>query len=202
MITKQLLIQNFEKELFDSPFWKDFLFRREELRNKNIKSGSLSKFELKVLYNIIRNTKPETVIETGVRFGGSSAVILQALKMNSYGELISIDHYYNQNKYFGFYVNESIRNRWTIFIGKTIDVLPTIKRDCDIFIHDSAHTYKNMYFEYNWAKEHLTEDGLLMSHDIYYSDAWEEFVNENKFAYSNLGPIPRIGIIFIGEEKK
>ena len=44
-----------------------------------------------LLYYFIRETKPEIIIETGVFHGLTTAWILQALKDNEFGKLISID---------------------------------------------------------------------------------------------------------------
>lgn len=47
--------------------------------------------ELPVLYLTVRLIKPETIVETGVSSGSSSAYILRALYDNQKGKLYSID---------------------------------------------------------------------------------------------------------------
>ena len=49
-----------------------------------------------LLYCIVREIKPEVILETGVYYGGNSVFILGALEKNNKGKLIAID--YPQNR--------------------------------------------------------------------------------------------------------
>ena len=53
--------------------------------------GATPPFDCETIYLLVRSLKPETVVETGVCYGASSAYILQALKDNGRGVLYSID---------------------------------------------------------------------------------------------------------------
>ena len=66
-------------------------------------------------------------------------------------------------------------------MGKSSDVLPPLVKELskvDIFLHDSEHTYKNMMLEYSTVWPYLSEGGFLISHDIGWNDAFEDFANK------------------------
>jgi hypothetical protein len=52
----------------------------------------------------------------------------------------------------GWIVPKSLRERWTLILGKVEDKLPSLLDEfeaIDVFYHDSLHTYEHMMFEYN-----------------------------------------------------
>jgi len=113
-------------------------------------SCDLSEYH-RALYTMVRILKPEIVIETGVFEGHSSLSILSALKENNKGSLYSIDvpsPDLPSGKVPGWTVPEHLRNRWDLRAGKSSDLLPALLlevKDVDIFLHDSEHSYENMY---------------------------------------------------------
>ena len=62
----------------------------------------------------------------------------------------------------------------------------------DIFFHDSLHTFEHMYFEYKTAWPHLSEAGILLSDDIYWSSAFHRFASEVGRPYLRVG---RLGAV-------
>lgn len=149
------------------------------------------------LYVLLRVIKPDVVLETGVAAGLSSAFILKALERNERGVLYSIDLPNYEPEYFrklgltpgailppgresGFAVPDSLRKRWVLRIGKSQEVLPSLLEETgrvDIFLHDSEHTYENMTFEYSTVWPYLSEGGLLISHDIGWNSAFDDFAD-------------------------
>jgi len=67
---------------------KQILFK---LKKFEYHGAMVSPLEGPVLYCIIRATKPEIIVETGVANGASSTFILSALEKNNKGKLFSID---------------------------------------------------------------------------------------------------------------
>jgi predicted O-methyltransferase YrrM len=143
-----------------------------------------------LLYVIVRKLCPELVIETGVSAGISTSYILQALYDNNFGYLISIDY---QNYALseaqtvittGFAVPWYLKGRWSLRKGKSEEVLkPLIKEydKIDLFLHDSEHSYRNMFFEYCAVWDKLRNGGLLISHDINDNKAFYDFAKlENR----------------------
>jgi predicted O-methyltransferase YrrM len=164
-------------------------------------SGNLPLENAFDLYSIIRDVNPNTVVETGVANGFSTLFVLAALYENGNGTLLSIDkpvyldltleelQHSNRDlsgwkipadKSPGWIIPNHLRNRWELFEGKSIDVLPNldIENNIDIFIHDSEHTTTNMLFEYIVAYHNLHDGGYIISDDISHSEAFRIFCTE------------------------
>jgi len=62
------------------------------LWKKDIPSNRLGRKKAEVLYSIVRQLKPQVVVETGVATGYSSSMILMALEDNKMGHLCSVDY--------------------------------------------------------------------------------------------------------------
>lgn len=159
----------------------------------------LSKDHFTYLYALCRFLKPHIVVETGVGLGISSKFILQALQDNGFGELYSIDYpgsnylsdagirinersYTSQVDLPGYLIPDHLRKHWTLLLGKSRDKLPSLcKRlgEIDLFFHDSEHTYQNMMEEYETVWPYLRENGILVSHDIDWNGAFNEFTEKN-----------------------
>lgn len=152
-----------------------------------------------LLYYAVRFTKPKTIVETGVNYGASSAMILQAIKDNGFGHLYSIDlphAVYNiaykenykdieipNNESTGFAVPDDLRDNWSLTLGDAKTVLPKLLDGIgpiDFFFHDSEHTYEHMMFEYEQAFPRLTQGGILASDDIHLSTVFSDFCQKKK----------------------
>lgn len=129
----------------------------------------------RMLYNLVKKTRPNVVVETGVAKGVSTSYILAALNDNKKGRLISVDIL----KDAGFLVDKDLKSRWDFKCGTSLEVLPQLPvPHIDMFIHDSQHTYDTMMFEYQWAYPRLKKGGVLLSHDINKNDAFFDFAKE------------------------
>lgn len=145
-----------------------------------------------LLYVIVRQFKPNVIVETGVSAGISSAYMLQALADNGSGHLHSIDYPNHtmptesclpQNEESGFVVPNNLRKFWTLYIGKSKDLLDPILTKAgsiDMFVHDSEHSFSNMLFEYTKVWKYIKDGGLLLSHDINDNDAFRLFAKTVK----------------------
>ena len=150
------------------------------------------------LYAILRTLKPRVAVETGVCNGFSTAFSLLALRNNGQGELHSIDlprvvgAQYAPGTFFegrgqagvpegkepGWLVPDHLRERWTLILGRSQDELPPLLErlgTIDSFLHDSEHSFENMWFEYSQAYPALRPGGVLISHDINTTDAFFRF---------------------------
>jgi len=153
--------------------------------------------ESRILYLLTRYYKPNIIIDTGVFHGLSSAMFLLGLHKNKKGHLYSIDlpmaqrreisekkiqsriASFPKGKSAGWLVPENLRDRWTFQLGDSKILLPQVLEDvkkCDIFFHDSNHSYSHMSWEYNTIWPHL--NSILLSDDINKNNAFDDFVEK------------------------
>ena len=137
-----------------------------------------------ILFLVVRKYKPKLIVETGIASGYSSAIILMAMKLNTFGRLISIDidnavSICGIVKEIGWLVPDLLKQAWTKTIGSSKERLSEIKEPIDIFYHDSDHSKENMLSEFNWANAHLRKGGILVSDDIDWNSAWKDFLKAN-----------------------
>lgn len=202
---------NYEVEIHEDI--EDFIDKISKKINEEFKSlpdkyhpADLGKESAELLYSLIREHRPETVVETGVCNGLSSSVILKALEDNGKGRLISVDlpakagtddiseertgavipPYKNS----GWGVPNHLRSRWTLNIGDTFKKTPDIfekLEPIDMFIHDSDHSYEGMMFEFSLAWRHLKDKGFLLADNIDMNQAFSHFAEGKKVKKYRLG---------------
>lgn len=179
-------------------FFQDLNRELVERRHRRTNCEDWNEF----LYMVIRLARPKTVIETGVFDGVSSAVILQALKDNGEGALISIDlparetilgstHRMTETALPpgaspGWVVPEYLKQRHRLVLGDSREWLPKLLQEypiIDVFFHDSLHTFEHQHFEYTTAWPHIADGGLLLSDDIFWNSAFHRFCRGRKRSY-------------------
>jgi len=149
--------------------------------------GYMNKRKNEVLYALVRISKPEIVVETGVGAGVSSTIILRAMELNGVGRLYSIDAGLRcfdgiilpPNKPIGFIIPQNLKGRWKLIVGYSKDVLEPLLKELnqiDLFFHDSEHSYENMMYEYETAWKYLKKGGYLVSDNIEWNNAFGEFI--------------------------
>jgi len=135
----------------NEPLWQEI---NEKLSIYPSSYGLQMTMELPCLYLLIRLTQPDTIIETGVSSGASSAYILRSLHDNNRGRLYSIDlppANLPEGKESGWIVPQYLRNRWSLHIGDSKELLESLLDsvgEIDCFIHDSLHTHEHMLWEF------------------------------------------------------
>jgi hypothetical protein len=184
--------------LQDNEFWNALNGRMIEGRRCHVGHADWHDF----LYMAVRFAKPKVFFETGVFDGQSSAIILNALRKNQAGILVSIDLPATDaiqgstdgmvnttlppNRQPGWAVPDYLRERYHLELGDSRVLLPQLFRRypaIDAFFHDSLHTFEHMYFEFNEAWPHLSLGGLLLSDDIFWNPALHRFCREKKLQY-------------------
>ena len=178
------------------------LFHELECRSEpfDLWSGwSVEPIHPAVYYVLVRLTRPDVVVETGVCEGNSSRFILLALQHNAHGILHSIDlpnadldlgegkgrqtHVHAEGKEVGWMVPDDLRKHWTLHLGDARELLPGVLKslgNIDMFIHDSLHSYEHMMFEFHAAWPHLRRNGILLSDDTDWNDAFGVFCREKR----------------------
>lgn len=124
------------------------------------------------LYCLVRATKPEIIVETGIgEIGMTSTFLLRGLEDNNGGELYSID----PDKFYpiyGYHVGRGIpdylKHRQTGVIGLSQDKLEPLlveKGPIDLFLHDGDHKYRTKFYEYEVSYAFLNKSGFIISDD-------------------------------------
>lgn len=141
------------------------------------------KYEL--IYSIVRILRLLRVVKTGVASGVSRYFILDALRQNGLGQLISIDTGLSESDGMtlsvpiGFFVPEEFRDRWSLKIGMTEEELPKLRAEdppFQLFLHDSDHSYDNMSWEFDFAWRGLERGGMLISDNVELDLAFRDFM--------------------------
>jgi predicted O-methyltransferase YrrM len=152
------------------------------------------------LYALVRAEEPSVVIETGVRSGVSTTLILAAMGRNRAGTLYSCDPCYSS-------INRAIEEinaatgmgdrvpwaRWAFYPERSKTALLGVPYEIDMFIHDSDHSEANMAFELAVGWEMLLPGGLLICDDwstcvgAEKHDAFSEFVKEHGVEFHRIG---------------
>jgi predicted O-methyltransferase YrrM len=138
----------------------------------------------RLCYLACRLLEPETVVETGVAYGVSSAYILTALRENGRGMLHSVDLpplRRRSGRFWGIAVDQDLRFRWRLHRGPSVSILPRLLREIptvDLFVHDSLHTHRNMRREFDTIWPHLKEGALLLADDVERNHAFGELARK------------------------
>lgn len=185
-------------------FWEQIKFQLREnkkLRGGRYWMGNIDKGEGQALYQLIRETKPNIVVETGCANGISTYYILAALHKNRHGKLYTIDlpQYKNNIDSFphspnkttftvvpdgrqpGWIVPKRLRNRWHLIIGSSKEKLPELLEKLgkvDVFMHDSDHHYEYIKWELNTVEPYVVEEGFFLIDDFKRNNACNEFCDQ------------------------
>ncbi len=146
------------------------------------------------VYCLVRALRPTVLVETGVLHGMQSAFVLEAMRVNGHGRLISIDlpSYADSGpanvdgyrgllppgREPGWLVPEELHERWDLRVGPSLELLPGVLEevgpDLDVFLHDSDHTYETMRGEIELAWPRLRPGGALIVDDSTDNTAFAE----------------------------
>ena len=147
------------------------------------------------LYAIVRLTRPDHVVETGVSSGVSSTHILLALRRNGKGLLHSIDLPTRQagrrlarnesqvslppGRKPGWAIPPGLRRKWELHEGPSQDLLPILADELPsigLFLHDDLHTEDHLQFELECVRPKLTHGGVVLADNtVWTGDAFPRF---------------------------
>jgi len=134
-------------------------------------------------YAIVRITKPKAVIETGVDKGLGTCVLAAALLENGRegfpGKVYGID----VNDHAGWLVSEPYSSVAELLVGDSHPILSRIRRDVDVLIHDSLHTYEHESREYELVGDLLVPGAVLVSDAAHASAALMDFAEARGWGY-------------------
>jgi predicted O-methyltransferase YrrM len=134
----------------------------------------LSHQEQRFLSGLIRQTKPRKILELGVSAGGSSALILNAIRDTPEAHLYSIDfsktYYRDPSKKCGFLVKErfpSFLDQWTLNTGKlAAEYMDELGGEFDFVFIDTAHVLPGEILDFLMVLPYMKEKAFVVLHDI------------------------------------
>ena len=156
-------------------------------------------------YALIREICPQVIVETGTASGSMTSLLLAALEANGEGRLISIDIPPTEGTLtmdltidrsdIGFWIPKSLHARWDYRVGDAKVLLPKVmaEQQIDVFVHDSLHTRTHMLFEYAVARCLMPEGSLVVSDDILWNNAFDDFLALNELSGYAPSSNPNIG---------
>ena len=120
------------------------------------------------LNGIIRKFKPKKIVEIGVSSGGSSIIILNAIKDIKNAHLYSI--YLNPDKKIGRCVKQlypNFLNNWSLYKGNVAaKFLENIGKNIDMVLIDSAHFEPAEIMDFLMVLPFVREGAIVCIHDI------------------------------------
>lgn len=152
-----------------------------------------------LLFALVRTTRPQVIVETGIANGRSSAILLAAMDLNGSGILHSVDI----NDDAGVLVPQD-HPRWVKHIGDgsaagLADVL-ALTGPVDLFIHDSDHSYRSQIAEYELAQRNRSAQFLLTSDDVNWSYAFLDHCRSHRLTSAVLSDVNKcFGIAWLTE---
>ncbi|WP_320670755.1 class I SAM-dependent methyltransferase [Patulibacter defluvii] len=137
---------------------------------------------LRIVGTTVLARRPETVVETGVQRGYTSAVLLAAMERVGTGRLISIDlpGIRDAEVTTGELVPDAVRHRWDLRLGPSRRLLPEALAEAGtvgLSIHDADHSYRAQVEEFRAAWPHIASGGLLVCDDVW-TPSITDFANE------------------------
>lgn len=160
----QDLIKNFDYVHYE------FSHITEKIKND---SGWLLNLNQASLINgLIRKHKPKNCLEIGVAKGGSSILILNAIKDLNLSRLISIDlfTYSGAKKKIGYLVQEKFPElmiKWKLFLGEMpYKILSELNIKFDFVFLDTAHRSPGEFINFIEILPFLNENAIIVLHDI------------------------------------
>jgi hypothetical protein len=179
-------IRKYYKEIQNDETFREQI--ESGLARTDVRPDQLTPTWRDVLYVLVRLHSPNTVVETGVFDGLSSAYLLQALEANENGTLISIDIMDPEilpsdieDPTPGWVVPNNLRPRWDLRIGDARKLLPTVteKAKIGMFLHDSNHDAEHMEFEFNTVANGMVSDSILLADNVEYNNSFAEFAGDS-----------------------
>lgn len=154
----------------------------EYISKKRFPGGSGSEDERKILHAIAYALKPQTTVECGVSWGGSSTALLGAIHTHKQGRLYSVDFRNtcsNQGHATGNNIPNQYRKHWKLTIGDAVEFIHQFNKPINLLYEDTYHTYELTKSIYEAALPKMAANSVMISHDavIYGHQILQAFVD-------------------------
>jgi len=126
------------------------------------------------LNGLIRHYKPRKLLEVGVAAGGSSAVILNAIRDMPDSKLFShdynTDYYRGDGRKSGFLIEKicpELASKWDLRTGGTVaEHIDSIGGDIDFVLLDTMHSNPGEFLDFLMILPYLAKNAVVVIHDI------------------------------------
>jgi len=143
-----------------------------ELDNSYTKVSEMSFEERTFLNTLILRNNPKKLLEIGVSAGGSSIVILNAIKSVPDAKLYSIDlydeWYKDIDKKTGYFVDnyQHLKLKWKLYTGSlALKFIDQIGSGIDFCLIDTVHTNPGEIFDVLMVLPFLKDNAIIVFHD-------------------------------------
>jgi predicted O-methyltransferase YrrM len=144
----------------------------EQLDDSYTKISEMTFEERAFLNGLVLRKQPKKLLEIGVSSGGSSIVLLNAIKDIANAKLYSID--LNENCYLnkfkiGYFVDnyQSLKQKWELFTGDmAYKFMEKIGTGIDFCFIDTAHVNPGEIFDFLMVLPFLDNDAIVVLHDV------------------------------------
>lgn len=172
-------------------------------------SGAMKPYVM-FLYEIVYESKADSILEIGVQYGVSTKAMLLALHTSNKGKLTSIDI---KNRVPEFDLYKDVTDRWKFVKGDSSldETFDQVKDEApfDILFIDGLHTYEGVKRDYELYEPLVKPGGLILIHDVLnrrveVKDFWPEITYPKSvlpYGEAHLHVVPGMGIINKPEEK-
>lgn len=124
-------------------------------------------------YALVRELRPQCVVETGTDKGLGSVVLAAALLRNGSGRLITMD----VNPTAGYLIGGRYAAVTDLRVGDSVATLGQMDEQVDFFLHDSWHSREHELAEFEAVAPRLSEGAVVLSDNSHVMDtlpAWAE----------------------------
>jgi predicted O-methyltransferase YrrM len=152
----------------------------------------MSSSEREILNSLILRYKPKKLLEIGVCSGGSSIVMLNAIKDIDDAKLYSIEYCticpHNANERSGYFVNNypELKKKWQLFTGGlALRFIDEIGADIDFCFIDTVHFNPGEILDFLMVLPYLKQDAVVVFHDtnlqaeLNYPSYWSQAMTNN-----------------------
>jgi len=158
--------------------------------------------EREFLNAIILRNRPKKLLEVGVHEGGSSVIMLNAIKNDPEAKLFSIDYLEKclpdkKTKNIGHIVDfyPDLQKQWTLFKGGlSLNFIEKIGKDIDLCLIDTVHSNPGEILDTLMILPFLKDEAIIVYHDVNdhtasgefaECDVWGGFTNNLLFSAVN-----------------
>lgn len=139
--------------------------------------AEMSENQLAFLCGLIKQRKPEKIVEIGVSAGGTTAVILNCIEMldiraRLYSVDLMMDYDLDRNIKIGYQAEEAktildLKLDHTLYTGKySVECLESIGKEIDFLILDTRHVLPGEILDFLACYPYLKKDAIVILHDI------------------------------------